>query len=72
MSSRSAVRQLRSLAVRLSESRLSLIGVVLTTSTAVTLIAFWIYDFMLPGPPTRMWAFYFFSFFPHFSSWDYS
>jgi len=25
--------------------------VVLTTSSAVTLIAFWIYDFMLPGPP---------------------
>jgi len=29
---------------------LSLIGVVLTTSSAVTLVAFWTYDFMLPGP----------------------
>jgi hypothetical protein len=26
-------------------------GAVLTTSGAVTLIAFWVYDFLLPGPP---------------------
>jgi nitrate/TMAO reductase-like tetraheme cytochrome c subunit len=51
MNSRSAVRGLLSLAVRLTENKLSLAGVVLTTSAAVTLIAFWIYDFMLPGPP---------------------
>ncbi len=38
-------------AVLLSQNRLSLIGVVLTTSSAITLIGFWIYDFMLPGPP---------------------
>lgn len=44
-------RSLLSLAIRLTESTLSMIGVVLTTGTAVTLIAFWIYDFMLPGPP---------------------
>jgi len=25
--------------------------VVLTTSSAITLIGFWMYDFMLPGPP---------------------
>jgi len=36
---------------RLSENTISLIGVVLTTSSAITLIAFWIYDFLLPGPP---------------------
>jgi len=35
----------------LSQNAISLIGVVLTTNSAVTLIAFWIYDFILPGPP---------------------
>lgn len=35
----------------LSQNTLSLIGVVLTTSSAITLIGFWIYDFALPGPP---------------------
>lgn len=35
----------------LGQNTLSLIGVVLTTSSAITLIGFWIYDFMLPGPP---------------------
>jgi len=35
----------------LSQNVLSLIGVVLTTSSAITLIGFWVYDFMLPGPP---------------------
>ena len=34
-----------------SLNTLSLIGVVLTTSSAITLIGFWIYDFVLPGPP---------------------
>ncbi len=34
-----------------SQNTFSFIGVVLTTSTAVTLVAFWIYDFILPGPP---------------------
>ena len=29
----------------------SLTGAVLTTSGALTLIAFWLYDFILPGPP---------------------
>jgi hypothetical protein len=33
------------------QNTLSLIGVVLTTSSAITLIGFWIYDFVLPGPP---------------------
>ena len=35
----------------LSQNAISLIGVVLTTSSAITLIGFWIYDFVLPGPP---------------------
>jgi nitrate/TMAO reductase-like tetraheme cytochrome c subunit len=35
----------------LSRNAVSLIGVVLTTSSAVTLIAFWLYDFILQGPP---------------------
>lgn len=35
----------------LSQNILSLIGVVLTTSSAITLIGFWVYDFMLLGPP---------------------
>jgi nitrate/TMAO reductase-like tetraheme cytochrome c subunit len=35
----------------LSQNTLSLIGVVLTTSSAITLIGFWMYDFLLPGPP---------------------
>ena len=51
MNSSSAVRGLLSLAVRVSENNISLIGVVLTTTSAVTLVAFWIYDFILPGPP---------------------
>jgi hypothetical protein len=33
------------------QNAISLIGVVLTTSSAITLVAFWLYDFMLPGPP---------------------
>ena len=35
----------------LGQNTLSLIGAVLTTSSAITLIGFWIYDFILPGPP---------------------
>jgi len=35
----------------LGENPVSLVGAVLTTSGALTLIAFWIYDFVLPGPP---------------------
>lgn len=51
MDSRRTVREWARLLYRLSENTISLIGVVLTTSSAVTLIAFWIYDFILPGPP---------------------
>src|SRR5713226_13414 len=35
----------------LAQNPMSLIGVVLTTSAALTLIAFFFYDFVLPGPP---------------------
>ena len=35
----------------LGQNPLSLVGAVLTTSTALTMIAFWFYDVLLPGPP---------------------
>jgi hypothetical protein len=35
----------------LGQNPLSLTGAVLTSSAALTLIAFWVYDFLLPGPP---------------------
>ena len=35
----------------LGQNPVTLTGAVLTTSGAVTLIAFWVYDFLLPGPP---------------------
>jgi NapC/NirT cytochrome c family protein len=51
MSPQQIVRDWARLLFYFSQNRLSLIGVVLTTSSAITLIGFWIYDFMLPGPP---------------------
>lgn len=51
MNSRRTVREWARLLYHLSDNTISWIGVVLTTSSAVTLIAFWIYDFILPGPP---------------------
>jgi hypothetical protein len=70
MSPRNTIRDWARLLYYLSQNAISLIGVVLTTSSVVTLIAFWIYDFLLPGPLTRMWAFCSFSFFPLRSFWD--
>src|SRR5579864_2937658 len=35
----------------LGQNPLTFVGAVLTTSGAATLIAFWFYDFLLPGPP---------------------
>jgi hypothetical protein len=35
----------------LGQNPTTLTGAVLTTSTALTMIAFWFYDFILPGPP---------------------
>lgn len=51
MSPQNTVRNWARLIYFLSQNAISLIGVVLTTSTAITMIAFWIYDFMLQGPP---------------------
>ncbi len=51
MSPQNTVRDWARLLYYLSQNTLSLIGVVLTTSSALTLIGFWMYDFMLPGPP---------------------
>jgi len=51
MNPQNTVKDWARLIYYLSQNTLSLIGVVLTTSSAVTLIGFWIYDFMLPGPP---------------------
>jgi hypothetical protein len=34
----------------LGQNRLTLTGAVVTTSTALTTIAFWFYDVFLPGP----------------------
>jgi len=51
MSSGRSLREWIRFLYRLGDNTFSLIGVVLTTSSAVTLIAFWIYDFVLPGPP---------------------
>ena len=51
MSPRNTVRDWARLLNYLGQNAISFSGVVLTTSSAVTLIAFWTYDFMLPGPP---------------------
>lgn len=51
MSERNTFRDWSRLAYFFSQNFISLLGVVLTTSSAVTLIAFWMYDFILPGPP---------------------
>jgi nitrate/TMAO reductase-like tetraheme cytochrome c subunit len=51
MSSQNTVKDWARLLYYLSQNTLSLIGVVLTTSSAITLIGFWMYDFILPGPP---------------------
>jgi nitrate/TMAO reductase-like tetraheme cytochrome c subunit len=51
MSPRNTVRDWARLLYHLSQNTLSCLGVVLTTSSAITLMGFWMYDFMLPGPP---------------------
>jgi hypothetical protein len=50
MRSHNTARDWMRLLYFLSQNVISFIGVVLTTSSAVTMIAFWVYDFMLPGP----------------------
>src|SRR6516164_5575779 len=51
MSPQNTIKDWARLIYFLSQNTLSLIGVVLTSSAALTLIGFWIYDFVLPGPP---------------------
>ena len=51
MSPQNTVKDWARLIYYFSQNSLSFIGVALTTSSAITLIAFWIYDFLLPGPP---------------------
>ena len=51
MSQRNTVRDWARLLYFFSQNFISLLGVVITTSSTVTLIAFWVYDFILPGPP---------------------
>jgi len=51
MSQQNTLRDWARLIYFLGQNTLSLVGVVLTTSSAITLIGFWIYDFLLPGPP---------------------
>ncbi|HXC48916.1 MAG TPA: NapC/NirT family cytochrome c [Candidatus Sulfotelmatobacter sp.] len=51
MSPQNTVKDWVRLIYYFSQNTISFIGVALTTSTAITLIGFWIYDFMLPGPP---------------------
>jgi hypothetical protein len=51
MTGQNTVRDWVCLFYYFGQNAISLTGVVLTTSSAITLIAFWIYDFLLPGPP---------------------
>ena len=50
MSPHNTARDWSRLLYCLSQNVVSFAGVVLTASSAITLMAFWIYDFMLPGP----------------------
>jgi hypothetical protein len=51
MSPQNTVKDWARLIYYLSQNALSLVGVVLTTSSAITLMGFWIYDFMIPRTP---------------------
>jgi hypothetical protein len=51
MNLRERLRNRARLLFLLGQNPISLAGAVLTTTGAVTLIAFWVYDFVLPGPP---------------------
>ena len=51
MSAQTTVKDWARLLYYFSQNTISLMGVALTTSSAITLVAFWIYDFILPGPP---------------------
>jgi hypothetical protein len=51
MSLRESIRSWSRPIYFLGRNAISLTGVVLTTTTALTMIAFWFYDVFLPGPP---------------------
>lgn len=51
MTLRETIRSWIRLLYFLGQNPITLTGSVLTTSAAATLIAFWFYDFLLPGPP---------------------
>jgi hypothetical protein len=51
MTLRATIRGWARLLYFLGQNPVSLTGVVLTTSSAATLIAFWFYEILLPGPP---------------------
>jgi NapC/NirT cytochrome c family, N-terminal region len=51
MTTRVTIRSWARLLYFLGQNPITLAGAVLTTSSAATLIAFWFYDFLLPGPP---------------------
>src|ERR1700758_985082 len=51
MSLRERIREWLQPIYFLGQNPVSLTGAVLTTSTALTTIAFWFYDIFLPGPP---------------------
>ena len=51
MSIREPVRDWLRILYYLGQNVTSLVGAVLTTSSALTMIAFWFYDVFLPGPP---------------------
>jgi NapC/NirT cytochrome c family, N-terminal region len=51
MTIRETIRGWARLVYYLGQNPISLTGAILTTSGALTMIAFWFYDFFLPGPP---------------------
>jgi hypothetical protein len=51
MSFRETIRSWARLLYFLGQNPITLTGTVLTASGAVTMVAFWMYDFILPGPP---------------------
>jgi hypothetical protein len=48
----------------LGQNTVSLAGAVITTSTALTTVAFWFYEIFLPGPPHPYIGILFFLIFP--------
>lgn len=51
MNLRGRMRDLSQPIYYLGQNPITLTGAVITTSTALTTIAFWFYDIFLPGPP---------------------